>query len=116
MTRDEDVLPTMQNTANTLLLAWQLRDFELLYQMTLADDRPAYSEFVNRLKDCALLTGYTASAGHSSGSRATVTLALNYRVEDDECRCPAEPLRLWYENGIWKIAYNELQRLMLREN
>ncbi len=116
MTRDESLLLTMQNTALTLLRAWQLKDFEQLYRFTAADDTllPGYDEFVKTLDECALLTAFSASAGHASNRHATVTLNLSYRVDGQDCSCPAYPLRLVREDEIWKIPYQELQRLMLR--
>ena len=117
MTRDESLLLTMQNTALTLLRAWQLKDFEQLYRFTAASaaDLPAYADFVAALDDCAVLTGFTASAGHASSRHATVTLSLSYQINGQESDCPAYPLRLIRENEVWKIPYHELQRLMLRE-
>ncbi len=118
--RDESVLLTMQNTALTILKAWQERDYELLYRFTVSNNsqKPAYTTFVEQLEDCALLTKYAASAGHApAGSqRATVTLQLDYQIDGQNCSCPAYPLWLIREDNVWKIPYENLLQLMLRDN
>jgi len=120
LTRDERLLLTMQNTALTILKAWQERDYELLYRFTVAehDEMPAYTDFVEQLDSCAILTDYSASAGHvAAGSRrATVTLDLTYRQDGQEQRCAAYPLWLDREDNIWKISYESLLRLMQPKN
>lgn len=120
LTRDERLLLTMQNTALTILKAWQERDYELLYRFTVAehDEMPAYADFVEQLDSCAMLTDYSASAGHvAAGSRrATVTLDLTYRQDGQEQRCAAYPLWLDREDNIWKISYESLLRLMQPKN
>lgn len=120
LTRDETALLTMQNAALTILKAWQLHDYELLYQFTssLYSQKPAYPDFVDALEDCATLTAYAAGVGYSSvdSKHATVTLELSYRVNDQEYSCSAYPLRLVRDNDLWKIPYEELQHMMLRDH
>jgi len=120
LTRDETMLLTMQNTALTLLKAWQVHDYELLYQFTATThmQKPSYADFVDALDGCAMLTAYSASAGYSSANskRATVTLDISYRIDDREYHCPSYPLWLVRDNDLWKIPYEELQRLMLRDH
>lgn len=117
--RDESFLLTMQNTALTILRAWQLHDYELLYQFTapVQSTKPSYTDFVEDLNECATLTAYSAGAGYSSAdsNRATVTLDISYRFNEQEYRCPSYPLWLVRDNGLWKVPYEELQRLMLRD-
>lgn len=118
--RDESLLLTMQNTAMTLLKAWQVHDYELLYQFTAPShaQKPSYSDFIEALEECATLTAYSASAGYSSanGKRATVTLDITYRVDEREYHCPAYPLWLVRDNDLWKVPYEELQQMMLRDH
>lgn len=118
--RNESMLLTMQNTALTILKAWQLHDYELLYQFTapMHDQKPSFSAFVEALENCAALTAYSASAGHSTAgsTRGTVTLDIAYRTGGQEYHCPAYPLWLVREDDLWKIPYEELQRLMLRDH
>lgn len=122
LNRDESVLMTMQNTALHLLDAWYRRDYEQLYQFTAiaqpTDERPFYQDFVLELDACAPLVSYTASAGHSpAGSdQATLTLDLTCLVENRETLLSSIPLRLVREEGIWRVPYSELKRLMLRTN
>lgn len=120
LTRDETALLTMQNAALTILRAWQLHDYELLYQFTssLHSQKPAYPDFVDALEDCATLTAYAAGVGYASvdSKRATVTLEMSYRMNDQEYHCPAYPLWLVRDNDLWKIPYEELQRMMLRDH
>ena len=118
--RDESLLMTMQNTALHLLDAWYQRDYERLYQLTAkaqpSDQRPFYQEFATELDGCMPLVSYTASAGHApAGSdRATLILNLTCVLDGRETELPALPLRLVQEEGIWRVPYSELKRLMLR--
>ncbi|MBP3648361.1 MAG: GerMN domain-containing protein [Clostridia bacterium] len=120
--RDESCLMTMQNTALHLLEAWYQRDYERLYQFTAIsqsnDHRPFYQEFASELDSCMSLSAYRASAGHSpAGSdSATVVLELTCMQGSHEYVFPSFPLRLVREDGIWKVPYSELKRLMLRSN
>jgi len=120
--RDETFLMTMQNTALHLLDAWYRRDYEQLYQFTAIaqpnDERPFYQEFTMELDDCVSLVSYTASAGHSpaGSNRATLTLDLTCLSNKREISFPSVPLRLVREEGIWRVPYSELKRLMLRTN
>lgn len=118
--RDESLLMTMQNTALHLLDAWYRRDYEQLYQFTalsLADDeRPFYQDFVRELDSCLPLTAYTVSAGHSpaGSNRATLTMDITCMLDNREVQFPSVVLRLVQEDGIWRIPYSDLKRLMLR--
>jgi len=122
MYRDETLLLTMQNTALTILDAWYRRDYELLYQFVAttqpSDERPTYQAFVSELDGCASLLLFSASAGHvpAGGDRATLTLNLTCMQDNREIHFPSLPFRLVREEGIWKVPYSELQRLMLRSN
>lgn len=120
LTRDEKMLLTMQNTALTILKAWQERDFGLLYQFTLShhSQKPAYADFVQQLENLPVLTGYAASAGHcpAGSDRATVTLELSYLINGHEYYCPAYPLWLICEDNVWKVPYEGLLQLMQPEN
>lgn len=118
LVRDESCLLTLQNTALTILDAWQRHDFDMLYQFTAAGaeyDRPVYQVFVDTLKNCAALESYEASSGHNVGgsSKATVTLKFTCGIDGQSLYSEAYPLRLICEDGIWKISYAELKRLML---
>lgn len=120
--RDETLLMTMQNTALHVLEAWYQRDYERLYQFTATaqanDQRPFYQDFAQELDGCVPLVAYTASAGHApAGSdRATLTLNLTCVLDGQETELPALPLRLIREEGIWRVPYSELKRLMLRSH
>ncbi len=116
--RDESCILTLQNTALTILDAWQRHDFDLLYQFTAANPdqgRPVYQAFVDTLKNCAALEEYAASSGHNVGgsSKATVSLKLTHTANGQTAQLEAYPLRLVSEDGIWKVPFAELQRLML---
>ena len=118
--RDESLLMTMQNTALHLLEAWYQRDYELLYHLTAIaqpnDERPFYQTFVQELDAGVPLLTYAASAGHApqGSDRATIILDLTCLLDQREAVLPSLPLRLVREEGIWRVPYSELKRLMLR--
>lgn len=117
--RDESLLMTMQNATLTILDAWYRRDYPLLYELTLSnaksDVRPAYETFVGELDSGLSLTSFTASSGHSpvGSNRATVIAGLTCQNGTQEIIRSSIPIRLICEDGIWKVPYSELQRLML---
>lgn len=117
--RDESLLLTMQNATLTILEAWYRRDYPLLYELTISNTkshgRPAYETFVRELDGSLSLTSYSASSGHSpvGSSSATIIADLSCRNDTQEIIRSSIPIRLICEDGIWKVPYSELQRLML---
>lgn len=117
--RDESVLLTSYNTASLLLKAWQERDYATLYQFTASytdgGTRPVYSDFLAQIDASHALTDYSLSAGSvaEDGQHATHAVSLSTLWEGREESIPSYPLRLCRENGIWKITYSSLLRMML---
>ncbi len=118
--RDESLLLTMQTTASTILDAWYRRDYTYLYQFV-ADaspdgSKPLFEAFVEEIDRSPALVSFHASAGHSPENNhyGVVTLDLSLKIDEREVQHPAVPFRLIRENGIWKVPYSELKRLMLQ--
>lgn len=113
--RDESLLMTTQNTGYAILDAWHCRDYELLYQFTQDAPRPDYQTFVTELDGSDSLVSFSTSAGYSpfGSNKATLVADLVCLSDTREITRPSVPFRLVCEDGIWKIPYAELQRLML---
>ena len=110
--RDETLLLTPQHTAERILALWQARDYAALYLYAAAEGKPGYEQAAAQLDACPALTAYTASGGSVSGDgrRAVVSVAL--AMENGEL--PSWPLPLTRENGVWKITFAQLLRMMDR--
>ena len=120
LTRDESLLLTPQNTALTLLGAWQASDYTTLYSLTAiydgAQSRPVYDRFAEALDGAPALGAFTATGGSVSldGASAVTTVALSPTGESPTAEPIVYPLKLRRENGVWKITYQALADLMLR--
>ena len=112
--RDEALLLTPQNTAMRILLAWQTRDYQSLYNYLLLTDRPSYADTLQALDPAVSLSAFTVSGGAVSGDgqRAIVTLDTTVLDGSEPLEQLAYPLPLIRENGIWKISYAALLALM----
>lgn len=119
VTRDESLLLTPHNTAQSLLAAWQARDFETLYAFTAMHDeieqRPAYTAFATSLDGAPTLTAYALTPGAVSlnGQSAILTLSLTQSGLSGTRERASVPLKLVRENGVWKVSYQTLIALML---
>lgn len=118
-TRDESCLLTAYRTASVILQAWQERDYETLYAFTASyadfEVKPIYESFLEALNGSPALSSFSLSPGNVSedGQQAVMSLSIDLNRAGQSESITAYPLRLVRENGIWKITWYYLRRLML---
>lgn len=117
VTRDEASLLTHHNTAQAILESWHTRDFERMYRFVaqMDGDRPAESEFLLLLAAMpGSLSEYSLSPGSVSadGQTAILTADITRSDEGGQWRLENYPLCLTLENGLWKIPYATLLRML----
>ncbi len=118
-TRNEDLLLTPHNVAAQLMASWQRRDYETLYHYIThtngGSPKPSFLDVAAALDTAPSLSTFTVGSGSVSanGGHAVVTLGYTLHLEGGTTPTVTYPLPLVRENDIWKIAYAELQALML---
>lgn len=117
--RDESCLLTAYRTASVILQAWQERDYQTLYTFTASyadfEVKPIYESFLDALSDSPALSSFSLSPGNVSenGQQAVLSLSLVLNRAGSSENISSYPLRLVRENGVWKITWYYLRRLML---
>ena len=118
-TRDESVLLTPQNTALSLLAAWQSGDTETLYAFLTHSGpdslKPSYQAALSDLDALPPLSAFFLQGGGNTsadGQTAVLTVDLTVLHQGESILCPAYPLAIIRENDVWKLRYSELQNLM----
>lgn len=115
--RDESYILTHYNTAMIILQSWQDQDYERTYRFVAreVEQRPTDAAFRQDIiqRDRSLMD-FTISPGSVSidGQRAVLEATFSYRAGDKTVHVQSFPLKLVRENGLWKITYAELIRLM----
>lgn len=115
--RNEALLLTPQNTAMTILSAWQQREDELLYAFVSTaggSAKPAFTQFQSDIDKYGVPSSFAVSGGNVSetGQKAVVTVQVS--PLNPETASAPYPLLLERENGIWKIAYDKLISVIAR--
>lgn len=116
--RDDTLLMTPARVTENILEAWKNRDFASLHAMTasFAYERPVQQDFASAVDAAPPLMDYSISDSNVSadGQHATVTVSLTFLQNEISVPLTAYPLHLVRDNGLWKISYETLLRLMLR--
>lgn len=114
--RDESLLLTPSNSARLAMEAWKARDYQTLFDFVSGEERPSLERFQQELDVSPALGSCEVSAGavDEDGQGATVSLDCVLLSGEGSYALPSYPLRLRRENGVWKIPYDALKRLMLR--
>ncbi|MCR4886765.1 MAG: GerMN domain-containing protein [Clostridiales bacterium] len=115
LTRREDRLLTPHNTAVLILDAWQRQEWAALYDLTARDAaRPREQAACDAFADGGTLVSFSVSPGSVSpdGQSAVVSVDLTLLGEAGDREIGGYPLRMRREDGLWKIGYDELEKLM----
>lgn len=117
MTREESLLLTQYNSAQVILECWRDKDFTRLYRFTAQADgeRPTQEAFVQVVADMPYaLIDFDVQPGSVSedGQTAVMTVELTCMSQGDTLEIHAYPMHLLRENGLWKISYSTLTRMM----
>ncbi len=119
--RDESLLLTQQNTARTVLTAWQQKDWERLYLYLAASDpaggqaRPSMDTAVEKWNDAVSVVDFSVTGGSvlKDGSKAVIGIDVTLaRGDAPLATFAAYPVALYRDRGIWKITYDQLSALM----
>lgn len=116
VTRDESCLLTPCNTAALILQAWKAQDWPSLYDLTAREGETAEAARAGEqiafdaFSAARMLTDFSLSPGTVSfdGQRAVLTVSLE--TVDQTVR--GYPLILLREEGIWKMDYTRLIKMM----
>ncbi len=112
VSRDESVILTHHNTAAVILDCWLQKDFARLYRLVASPPtEAAFTEEV--LSYSRTLTNYSLSPGTVSadGQRAVLVVNLTF-LDGGAANVVGYTISLMQENGLWKIEYPALLRLM----
>ena len=117
MTREEGLLLTQYNSAQVILESWRAKDYARLYRFTAQGDgkRPTQEAFNQELSSMPrALIDFTLEPGSVSedGQTAVMTVNLTCQSQGATLEISAYPLHLLRENGLWKIDYQALKRMM----
>lgn len=111
--RDEQALLTHFNTAAIILESWLTKDFTRLYQFVA--ERPTEAEFQEKvitidrsLIEFAMLAGNVFEDGQS----AVLTAELRISGAGGTVVIGQYPIHMKLENGVWRIPYEKLIKLM----
>lgn len=117
MVRNESQVLTHFNTANIIMETWQNQTYERMYRFVAreATQRPTESTFLGEMRaKHHPLTYFSISAGMVSedGQSAVLEASYEYKTDKGTVKVQNYPLKLVRENGLWKISYTELRRMM----
>ena len=112
LSRDESLLLSPYNTAALLMEAWRSRDFDTIYDFTVAEDLPVPEQFRAEIDVAPSLSDYTLTAGMVNGDRATLNVDASLLTDSASSTLEAWPLTLEKQGGVWKIPLETLRRLM----
>lgn len=112
LSRDESLLLSPYNTAALLMEAWRSRDFDTIYDFTVAEDLPVPEQFRAEIDTAPSLSDYTLTAGMVNGDRATLNVDASLLTDSASSTLEAWPLTLEKQGGVWKIPLETLRRLM----
>ena len=116
MTRREELLSTPYRAALRVLAAWQTRDVDALRAL-IAGQPPQALALGERLDGARVLLEFEASAGSVTPPLDKATVNLSFRTADaygEIQATEAYPLALVWEDGVWKLTDDTLQRLLKR--
>lgn len=117
MGREEELLLTQHNSAQVILQSLQEKNYERLYRFVAQADgnRPTQAAFVQTISSFPrALISYECAPGSVSedGKSAVVTAQLTFQEAGGMLYKEDYPLQLMRENGLWKISYATLRRMM----
>lgn len=112
LSRDESLLLSPYNTAALLMEAWRSRDFDTIYDFTVAEDLPVPEQFRAEIDAAPSLLDYTLTAGMVNGERAALNVDASLLTDGASTALEAWPLTLEKQGGVWKIPLETLRRLM----
>lgn len=112
LSRDESLLLSPYNTAALLMEAWRSRDFDTIYDFTVAEDLPVPEQFRAEIDAAPSLSDYTLTAGMVNGERAALNVDASLLTDGASSTLEAWPLTLEKQGGVWKIPLETLRRLM----
>lgn len=118
MVHSEHMILTHYNTANIIMQSWTEKDFTRMYRFVARETgtRPTDATFLSEMMERGRsLINFLVSSGAVSedGQRAIVEITYQYLDGgEDTVIVQNHPLVLVRENGLWKISYAELIRLM----
>lgn len=113
LTRDEALLFSHFNAAAAILDCWQTKNFSRLYRFVAQS--PTEAAFLDEMASYGrMLTKSALSPGTVSddGQSAVLTVTLTCADARGEVTVESYPLHLVRENGLWKIHYQALKRMM----
>lgn len=115
--RSEHFILTHNNTANLLMQCWRSQSYERIYRFVAQEStrRPTEAAFRQEMVEMNRpLLSFSVSAGMvaESGQKAIMEVSYDYHVDGQMVQVRNYPMRLVRENGIWKITYADLMRLM----
>lgn len=115
LTRNEERLLTPHNTAQAVLDAWMSQNWAVLYDLTARTaDRPREQAAFDAFAEGRTLVGRKLSPGNVSldGRTAVAGADLTLLGESGNSEVKGYPLRLTRDEGLWKIGYADLIRMM----
>ena len=92
--------------------AWRSRDFDTIYDFTVAEDLPVPEQFRAEIDAAPSLSDYTLTAGMVNGERAALNVDASLLTDGASTALEAWPLTLEKQGGVWKIPLETLRRLM----
>lgn len=117
VTRSEHFILTHYNTANVLMESWRSQAYDRIYRFVAQESgqRPTEAAFQQEMitMDRSLVR-FSLSAGTVSedGQRAVLEATYEYISASGNVLVQNYPMRLVRENGLWRIVYEDLQRMM----
>ncbi|HIT69337.1 MAG TPA: GerMN domain-containing protein [Candidatus Aphodomonas merdavium] len=117
MTREEGLLLTQYNSTQVILESVLEKDLERLYRFVAQADgeRPTQEAFIQAFSEAPrALIAFSAAPGSVSedGKTAVMTVDLTFLDANGTLEIEDYPLHLTRENGLWKIGYATLWRMM----
>ena len=112
LVRNESVLLTPHNTAESLLNAWLAQDWETLFLFSA--HAPGEQSMFEAFEASGVLVGFELSSGSVSydGQSAVLSADLSLRADAGDIGITGYPLRLIREEGLWKMDYQALLSMM----
>lgn len=117
VTRSEHFLLTHYNTAGVLMESWRAQTYDRLFSFVAQESGQRPTEAAFQQEMIAMdrpLVRFSLSAGTVSedGQRAVLEATYEYISASGNVLVQNYPMRLIRENGLWRIVYEDLRRMM----